>query len=205
MLTNLTLTICVLLYCCWQNRIQTMKRLVVLGLILFLSPPLPAYGADDCGFGYSYDYESLDDDCVGSKWEVSKESDGFVNSISLIMYPDEEGPNADSDSESYIEIRCIKKTLQVYVWVEYADSFGFDGTGQYRIDNGKAITFSYRLQKDLDGVILKSPKTFLAAFAKSKSRATFKIPSVEGYEIVVYPKADLLSHRGLFASRGCKF
>jgi hypothetical protein len=178
-----------------------------LSAVLLLFCQLPAYAADDCGFGFSsgFDDEGEYVDCVDSKWEVVKKNDGFSNSISLIMYPDEEGPNADSDSDSYIQIRCVKKTLEVYVWVEYADSYGFDGQGQYRIDNGKSVTFNYRLQKDLDGVVLKSPKTFLAAFAKSKSRATFKIPNVDGYEIVVYPKADLTSHRGLFASKGCKF
>ena len=178
-----------------------------LSVFLLLFSPLPTYAADDCGFGFSSGIDDEGDyvDCTETKWEVVNKNDGFSNSISLIMYPDEEGPNAQSDSDSYLQIRCVKKTLEVYVWVEYADSFGFDGQGQYRIDNGKAVNFNYRLQKDLDGVVLKSPKTFLASFAKSKSRATFKVPNVDGYEIAVYPKADLISHRGLFASKGCKF
>jgi len=182
--------------------------MATLSAVLLLFCPLPAYATDNCGFGFSSGFmdENGDySDCTASKWEVIKKNDGFSNSISLVMYPDEEGPNAESDSDSYIQIRCVKKTLEVYVWVEYADSFGFDGQGQYRIDNGKSVALNYRLQKDLDGVVLKSPKTFLAAFAKSKSRATFKIGNVDGYEIVVYPKADLISHRGLFASKGCKF
>lgn len=178
-----------------------------LSVFFILFSPLPTYAADGCGFGFSTRIDDEGDyvDCSATKWQVSKDNDGFSNSISLIMYPDDEGPSAESDSDSYIQIRCVKRTLQVYVWVEYADSFGFDGQGQYRIDNGKAINFNYKLQKDFDGVLLKSPQTFLANFAKSKSRATFKVPSVDGYEIVVYPKADLISHRGLFASKGCKF
>ena len=173
--------------------------------------PFPAYSADGCGFGFSEDVlnwnisEEDDPPCVESKWDIVKKNDGFTNFVSLVMYPDEEGPSASSDEDSYIQIYCIKKAIQVYVWVEYADSFGFDGSGQYRIDNGKPITFKYTLQKDLDGVVLKSPKTFMTAFAKAKERVTFKIPNVDGYEIVVYPKADLLNHRGLFASKGCKF
>jgi hypothetical protein len=184
-----------------------MKRLMILTLAITLLNPIPVHSADDCGFGYSRwsDNGNTYGECAEVRWEVNNKNDGFTNYISVVMRPDEEGPNADSDAESYIQIVCTKKTLQIYVWVEYADSFGFDGKGQYRIDNGKPISFNYRLQKDLDGVVLKSPKTFLAAFAKSKSHATFRIPSVDGYEIAVYPKADLLSHRNLFASKGCKF
>ena len=188
-----------------------MKRILLIALILVLLRPLPVYSADNCGFGFEEDVlnwdVSVDDDppCVKSKWDVVKKNDGFTNYVSLVMYPDEEGPSASSDEDSYIQIYCIKKAIQVYVWVEYPDSFGFDGTGQYRIDNGKAVTFKYRVQKDLDGVILNSPKTFMTAFAKATERVTFKIGNVDGYEIVVYPKADLLSHRGLFASKGCKF
>jgi len=182
-----------------------MKLLITLGLAMTLFNPLPVHSAEGCGFGSSKFRGDEYGDCAESKWQVANKNDGFTSYISLAMWPDDEGPNADSDEDSYIQIFCQKKAIQVYVWVEYADSIGFDGDGQYRIDDGKAVTFKYRLQKDLDGVVLKSPKTFLTAFAKSKSRATFRIPSVNGYEIVVYPKADLLSHRKRFASKGCKF
>lgn len=186
---------------------MNMKRILVLALSLVLMNPTPVHSADECGFGFSknWDDEEVYGDCAESKWKVVKKNDGFTKYVSLVMYPDEEGPNADSDENSYIQIYCERKTIQIYVWVEYADSFGFDGKGQYRIDNGKAVTFNYVLQKDFDGVVLKNPRTFLSAFAKSKSRATFRISNVDGYEIVVYPKADLLSHRGLFASKGCMF
>lgn len=189
-----------------------MKKLTLVLIFSLLSIAAPAHAQDGCGVGqYSADQyydEALDDYvdvCQTTTWEIATKNDGFTSFYSIYMYPDEDDVNSSADPDSYIQIFCQKKQITVYVWVEYADSIGFDGSGQYRFDAGKSTTFKYRLQKDMDGVILNDSKSFMANFAKAKNRVSFKVPTVDGYELAVYPKADLLSYRKIFAAKGCKF
>lgn len=188
---------------------------------------MQANAADGCGFGQSHDYpEYVEKDdgyylpdgtkipnlinwmdenefCAPTKWSLTKENDGFSKSTSIVMYPDDEDPN--SDGFSPIQIFCVKKKIQVYVWVEYADAFGWSGTGQVKFDKSGAKQVSYFLQKDFDGVVLKDSKTFMSNLVKAKSKFAFKIPNVDGYETIVYPKGNILEYRKVFAKEGCKF
>lgn len=200
---------------------------VLLGLGLLLSFVAPVHAADECGFGQSSDspdfverddgYYTIDgvkipnlvnwldetEVCAPSKWRLDNRNDGFSKSISLVMYPDDEHP--ENQGNSSIEIFCTKKKISVYVWVEYADSIGWSGTGQVKFDSGKVNRFSYFLQKDFDGVVLKDSKSFMKSLVSAKNRFAFKIPHVDGYETLVYPKGDIVKHRRTFAKSGCKF
>ena len=85
---------------------------------------------------------------------------------SLGSKDDEDANNTDY---SGIQIFCDKKKIEVYVWAEYADSYGWSGTGQLKFDNSPAKKFSYWLQKDFDGVTLKDSKTFMQNLVKVKN------------------------------------
>lgn len=188
-----------------------MKKVLIVLIFSLLNLASPAFAKDGCGVGKYGDsiYDETTDEyvdvCQDSKWEVETKNDGFTSYFSIIMYPDEDDANATAGPESYLQVYCMKKQISVYVWVEYADSFGFSGSGQYRFDAGKSSTFKYTLQKDMDGVVLNETKSFMANFVKAKRSVSFKIPTVDGYELGVYPKADLLNYRKTFAAKGCKF
>ncbi len=188
------------------------KTFTTLILVVFLSVPVPVQAEDECGFGFqNFSLFSLDGEteldpeekCRPTTWMFDKENDGFSKWIAVSMYPDEEDPNTDGFSS--VKIYCEKKKISVYVWVEYADSVGWSGTGQVKFDNGSAKKFSYYLQKDLDGIVLKDPKSFMTNLVKAKKKFAFKIPNVDGYETLVYPKGNILEYRKIFAKAGCKF
>lgn len=192
---------------------QRMKKLIISVLVFsFLSIAPQAQGMDGCGVGLSIADEIYDETtneietvCEETKWEVATKNDGFTNYFSIVMYPDGDDENASAEDDSYLQIFCQKKKISVYVWVEYADSYGFSGSGQYRFDSGKSTTFKYTLQKDFDGIVLNETKSFMASLVKAKNYVSFKIPTVDGYELGVYPKADFLDYRKTFAAKGCKF
>ena len=187
----------------------------------------PVQAESGCGFGFSFDYPEyvakddgyylpdgtkipnlldwMDENefCAPTKWSLDKRSDGFSKSISISMSPDNEDPNTDGYSS--IEIFCTKKKIYVYVWVEYADSFGWNGTGQVRFDNGPVKSVAYYLQKDFDGVVLKDSKTFMSNLLKTKKKFAFKIPHVDGYDRLVYPKGNIAEFRQTFSKAGCKY
>ena len=181
-------------------------------LAFSLFTPISAHAADECGFGYTYfSLFSLDgqteldteEKCRITTWDYEKADDGFSKYFSISMSPDDEDPN--NTDYSSIQIYCDKKKIEVYVWTEYADSFGWEGTGQLKYDNSSAKKFSYLLQKDFDGVYLKDSKSFMQNIVKVKKKFSFKIPTVDGYEVLVYPKGNLLEYRPIFAKGGCKF
>ena len=196
-----------------------MSHLLAIGLVLsnVLFHQLPAIAADECGFGntqtylsedsdtYDEDDEYIEDiyDCVQSTWTFENFNDGFSKYFSVYIEPDNDDvTNTGSDT---VQIYCDKKKIQIYVWVEYADSIGWSGTGQFRFDGSPPKKFSYFLQKDFDGITLKDSKTFMQSLVKSKTKFSFKIPTVNGYEVLVYPKANIIDYRSRFAKAGCKF
>jgi hypothetical protein len=153
----------------------------------------------DCGFGYGIDYRDLS--CYPFTWDYEEEDDGFVKYFSISMDPDSEF----SSGSASIQIFCDKKKIEVYVWTEYANSFGWTGTGEFKIDNLAPKKISYRLQKDFEGVMLSNSKSFMSELVKAKEKFAVKIPKVGGYDVMVYPKANLMEYRKKFSSAGCKF
>jgi hypothetical protein len=141
--------------------------------------------------------------CRPSTWSYSKNNDGFSKYFSISMSPDDEDLNTNGYSS--VEIFCNNKRIEVYVWVEYADSVGWSGFGQVRFDSGNPKKFSYFLQKNLDGIVLKDPKTFMKNLVNTKRKFAFKIGNTDGYEVLVYPKGNLLEYRSIFKKAGCIF
>ena len=176
--------------------------LFVLGSIFI---PIQANADADCGFGNSsfYDADGNLVECAPMEWTYSKSNDGFSNYFSIRISPDD----SDSTNTGYsdLEIFCDKKKIEVYVWVEYADSQRWKGSGQVRFDSGTPKKLPYILQKDFDGIVVVETKTFMQNLVKAKTKVAFKIPTVDGYEVLVYPKANLLKYRSIFSKSGCKF
>lgn len=180
-------------------------------LILFLSQLSGgvAKAADGrCPFGYDPTKLMIDDDfdpenCIKTKWEYNEVDDGFSKYFSIKIEP-AYVPGFEV-SFSGIEIFCDKKKIEVYIWVPYARSIGWSGVGQVTFDGGSPKKVDYLVTKTFDGIALKNPKTFMSSVVKAREKFAFKIPTVEGYEIVIYPKSNLLEYRSIFARAGCKF
>ncbi len=192
------------------------KSLSIFLVLMFIGIFVPSHARalDGCGFGYSYDYENMEisedyesleesGECIVTTWTYSKSNDGFAKYFSISMSPDDEDDTNTGVSD--IQIFCDKKKIEVYVWVEYADSYGWKGSGQVRFDSGTPRKLPYLLQKDFDGVVVTETKTFMQNLVKAKSKVSFKIPTVNGYEVLVYPKGNLMEFRPIFAKAGCKF
>ena len=168
-------------------------------LITFVSNP--ANAKDDCGFGMELDENQYE--CVTTQWSLESSDDGFDNFISIRMFPDEEDTN-NVDLTS-MTIVCEKKKLYVNIYTEYADSFAWKGFGQVRFDEGSPRKFSYQVFRNFNGVQLTDSKSFLTNLVKAKNKFSFKIPNVNGYELMIYPKGNLLTYRSTFKKMGCKF
>jgi hypothetical protein len=136
-------------------------------------------------------------------WDYEETSDGFAEYISISMYPDS-WSNVDDDPPQ-VTIYCDNKKIQVYVWVGYANSIGWSGSGQVKFDKASPKKFNFWLQKDFDGIELKDPKNFMRSLVKVRETFSFKIPTVDGYSVVTYKKSNLLEFRPEFARAGCKF
>jgi hypothetical protein len=192
-----------------------MKKIGALLALALLSSQIcmgTANAADECGFGYeNFSLFSLDgmteidseEKCRIATWDYDKKRDGFSNYFSISMEPDDDDEN--NTGYSSVQIYCDKRKIEVYVWVEYANSFGWSGVGQVKFDNASPKKFNYFLQKDFDGVVLKDAKAFMTNLVKVKEKFSFKIPTVNGYEVLIYPKGNLLEYRSVFAKAGCKF
>jgi hypothetical protein len=204
---------------------------VVLMLSVLAFTPVSANAADECGFGSSIQYEdgegkwvynedednytlpdgSVVDDvsdlvdnegsCQKTTWVDGYSDDGFGKEFSISIDSDEEGPGANSYET--IEIFCTAKRLDVYIWVDYPITRGWQGYGQLKFDSGKIQSVGYRVNRTFDGLYLNSPKTFTKALLSAKSRATFKINTLEGSKVLAYPKADISSYVTKFKSLGC--
>lgn len=142
--------------------------------------------------------------CRPIPWTYENFNDGFDKYFSITMQPiynedglEEIGPE--------VQIFCDKKKLEIYVWAEYADGFGWLGSGQMKFDSGGSKKFNYRIQKDFDGIVLKDAKGFISNLLKSKNTFGFKIPNVDGYVTATYAKGNLLDFRNTFTKAGCKF
>ena len=142
--------------------------------------------------------------CRPIPWRYEYFDDGFDKYISISM------ETYDQESDSFglgpeVQIFCDKKKLEVYVWAEYADGFGWLGSGQVKFDNASSKKIAYLIQKDFDGIALKDSKSFMSGLVKAKSTFGFKIPTVDGYETTTYFKGNLLDFRSMFSKKGCKF
>lgn len=191
---------------------KTLSALLAILMAFIFTFPTRAGAADDCGFGYeNFSLFSLDGEteidseekCRITTWSFSESDDGFAKYFSISMSPDDEDETNTGISD--IQIFCDKKKIEVYVWVAYADSYGWKGSGQVRFDSGAPKKLPYLLQKDFDGIVVAEPKTFMQNLVKAKSKVAFKIPTVDGYEVLVYPKGNLLKFRPIFGKAGCKF
>ena len=166
----------------------------------------------ECAPGYRYQglYNLTDSQKIVDKkekcrlveWEYENFNDGFDKYISISA---PYSPNLDNTSRGKVQIYCDKRKIQVYVWVPYADSFGWSGTAQVKFDSAGAKKVNYLVQKDFDGIVLKDSKTFMSQLTKSKATFGFKVPTVDGYETVSHYKGNLLEYRPIFAKAGCKF
>lgn len=202
---------------------------IVMTFLLVLSP-IPANADDDCGFGrsmqsgsdegkwvYNEDEDnytlpdgSVVDDvshlmsklsCQQSTWLDDQSDDGFDQQFSISIGSDEEGPGANSFES--IEIFCTSKRLEVYIWVDYPITTAFRGSGQLKFDSGRVQSLGYRVNRTFDGLYFDSPKTFTRGFLAAKSRATFKIRTLNGTKVLAYPKADISKYVPQFKSLGC--
>jgi hypothetical protein len=187
---------------------------VLVFLSSFLFPPSLNAKGMGCDQFYEEEYEIslygeiLSDEsesvCRPMVWRYEKFNDGFAKYFSIYMESDTGDLDEDLNSTN-VQIYCDKRKIEVYVWVEYADSFGWSGTGQVRFDSGAPKKFSYLLQRDFDGIYLKDAKTFMANLVKAKKQFSFKIYTTDGYKVVIYPKGNILKYRPIFAKAGCKF
>ena len=163
----------------------------------------------ECSPGYEYGpLRSLTDlgkvidgyeKCRIIQWEYEKFDDGFDKYISISM-----SSNNGNDAGD-VQIYCDKKKISGYVWIPYADSFGWSGSAQLRFDSSSAKKVNYLVQKDFDGIVLKDSKSFMSQLVRAKVNFGFKVPTVDGYETVSYYKGNLLEFRSIFARSGCKF
>lgn len=140
--------------------------------------------------------------CVPITWKIETEDDGFRKLHSMSM-----SGEGYSDSSGYpeISINCVKNKLSVYVWFAYADSFGFKGSGQYRIDKKSVSKFNYTVDKQFNGFYFDSPSSFLKALKSGKKSLALKVSNVNRTMVLEFPVADYLKARGIFAKKsGCK-
>ena len=166
----------------------------------------------ECLSGYEYQalYSLTDNEKIVDKkekcrllqWKYERFNDGFEKYISISA---PKGRDLDDTSRGNVQIYCDKRKIQVYVWVPYADSFGWSGTAQVKFDNQAAKKVNYLVQKDFDGIVLKDSKSFMSQLTKTKKTFGFKVPTVDGYETVLSYKGNILEYRPIFAKAGCKF
>lgn len=148
-----------------------------------------------------YDYEEIY--CYKTRWTEDDRNDGFNKSIGITISSDEDDEFANDFSS--IGIFCSKRKFEVFVYVDFARSVGWSGSGQIKFDNGKPKNLPYTLMRSFESVYLNDSQGFVRNFVKSKNKVTLKIPTVEGTKILAYPKADLLTHRAKFKKAGCSF
>ena len=140
---------------------------------------------------------------ASAEWEYDEFDDGFDKSILILMVPT--GPGQSAVGQPFTQINCTNKKIYVYVWVEYADGIGWNGTGKVKFDSGATKNFNYTILRNFDGIVLKDPKTFMKNLVAAKRSFSFKIPNIDGYAILDSPKSDLMKYRPIFAKAGCTF
>jgi len=136
--------------------------------------------------------------CVPITWKIQTEDDGFRKLHSMRMV-------GEGYSNAEISISCVKKKLHVYVWLEYADSVGFRGSGQYRIDKKSVVKFNYTVDRQFDGFFFDNPSTFLKALKSGKKSVALKVSNVNSTVVLEFPVADYRNASSAFAKKsGCK-
>lgn len=201
---------------------------IVATLFLIGFTPVIAQASDGCGFGYmsqteddpwTYDektrtYTLLDGrvvtqgelpplqaTCVPRTWWVENNDDGFGSEYLVSIFSDDEAPGVNSFS--YVEISCLKKKLYVGLAVDYPLQRGWQGSAQLKFGSGgKVNRVPYTVNRTFNRAYLNSPKAFTKSFLSS-SRATFKVDTYDGPEVLGFPIADLSSHVKKFKSLGC--
>ena len=168
------------------------------------------------GYGYlTPPSEILKQFCKPFPWEFENFNDGFDKYLQLSMDPYQWPPD-EYDSGCYtwkctVNIFCVKKKISVELYIGPADAVGWSGSGKVKFDNGVAKTMSYSLFKDLDGVALKDPKSFMQSLVKAKEGFGVKFRTRDGKaynrtdKSLLFPKGDLMKYRPVFAKAGCKF
>lgn len=197
----------------------------LMSLVILISSTPIVRAKDGCGFGLESwsDLDLSDPDyvksiphprrfmddgeeihCYKEKWSDDDRNDGFSKLVGISIYADDDD---DEFGNAWDELRifCAKKKFEVYVMVDFADSFGWSGTGQIRFDNKSAKSMPYVVSRSLQSVMIKDSAGFVRNFAKAKKKVTLKINTVEVTKILAYPKADLLSHRAKFKKAGCSY
>lgn len=151
-----------------------------------------------CKYGFIEDDSTSS--CIRISWKFSNENDGFSKWISLTI--DSAEDEFTTGDESQLEITCTRKKLAVNVYFEFPDSFGWKGTGLFRIDNGPGKKFVYTVDKSISYIWVDSPKVLTSSLMKSKEKVSFRL--VNSYaRILAFPKSDLSNWAGKFKSAGC--
>jgi hypothetical protein len=127
-------------------------------------------------------------------WYEDTENDGFTSYFQI----------SKGTSNDTVRISCEKRKLSVVVMTPYASSFGWRGSGQYKFDNKKPVTFSYTVSRNFRGVILNNPKNFTSGLLKAKDGFSFKMSSVLDTYVFEHTKGNFADYVKKFQSLGCK-
>jgi hypothetical protein len=152
-----------------------------------------------CQFGF--------DDSIGQKyycseiyWETQEKSDGFSKRYRIFVDAVDDEYSTNLDSKLFVS--CENKKLSVGIKINDAEAAGWNSTGYFRFDGNSPKKFKYRLDSNLEYLILDDPKAFTSSFMKSKSKASFKISNPES-NIIVFPKSNLNRFSSKFKGMGC--
>lgn len=162
----------------------------------------PLYDPDSdykAGWWFKEEYLSK---CVPVFWKISVDNDGFRKLHTMKIDPSETSGDLGN---STFNINCLNKRLNVYVPFEYANSYGFQGKGLYKIDNKKPVTFKYTQGRNLNGFFFDNPSGILNGLKIGKSEFILKVNNINGDAILKFPIADYAKAKSEFSKKsGCK-
>jgi hypothetical protein len=198
------------------RRIAFASLLIPLSLLIAGISPVTAQAQDGCGVGFQLNYDAdpvttydeygdIEDEqypCRASKWEYGVEKDGIDSFVYLDM-PSDADDKYNTDDET-LRIYCQDKQLGVWISVEYADSTGWQGNAKVRFDAGKIVNLPYTVGRTFTNIYPNSAINFVTSLLKAK-KVLVKINTVNGSEVVVFTRSDLINYRKKFAANGCKY
>ena len=126
-------------------------------------------------------------------WAEESDDDGFTSYFQI----------SKGWSDDTVRIGCEKRKLYVVVMTPYASSYGWTGSGQYKIDKQKPVKFSYTVSRNFRGVFMNNPKSFTSKLLKSKENFSFKMSSVLETYTFEHTKGNISDYQNKFKSMGC--
>lgn len=137
---------------------------------------------------------ALEEELVRAQdWYEESDDDGFTSYFQI----------SKGISEDTVRIGCEKRKLYVVVLTPYASSYGWTGSGQYKIDKQKPTRFTYTVSRNFRGIFMNNPKSFTSKLLKSKENFSFKMSSVLETYSFEHTKGNISDYQNKFKSMGC--